>query len=246
MLEQIERRLRQGGGFGNFLAMLLTLLTSNWGIAVSALISVIVALSGAATNFFENHRVQIGIGVFLATLWTLIGVLALVDRRKPRSVSMFPDYRYGLTFEGMIPNFVSTDSWMPEPGGLQFGIMLRNFTPGPIKYVLESLDIRLGTRSIPKYKPNSVSGYMARGSGRQAQGEGFPSGSMAEFYGKGPIKGTADFSVAYGPPEENSIRRLKISVELLMIFPPNGVIDLSKGLNIAFGAPIISEDDEPI
>jgi hypothetical protein len=69
---------------------------------------------------------------------------------------------------------------------------------------------------------------------------------MAEFYGKGEIKGTADLSVTYGPPDGPPIRRLKIGIEMTMIFPDRGNVDAAKGVALAYSDNILLEEDEPL
>jgi hypothetical protein len=102
------------------------------------------------------------------------------------------------------------------------------------------MDVRLGTRSIPKYKANLLSGYMARGAGREARTSGFDYNDVKELYGKGEIRGTIDFSTTYGPPEEAPVRRLTVSIEFILSLPADG-----NGMP-AYGDNIIEEHDEPI
>jgi hypothetical protein len=159
---------------------------------------------------------------FLAALWTIVGMTVLYDRRRPRKVQTHLDYRYRLTFEGLIPLFNLTSAKVPNAGALGFAIRLRNFSPGPLDYYLESVDIRLGTRTIPKYRLNAITGYLARGALRQVSPGGFEREAIAEFYGRGATKGTVEFSVTYGPPDEPPVRRLKLSIEFTLALPEEG------------------------
>ena len=246
MLQKFIRWLRGFGTIGTAIGTIVLFLTTSWAVAVSAAAALTAALWGGATSFFENHQVQVGIWMFLVTLWTLVGILYLVDRKRPRTTQPYPDYRFGLVFEGFNPNFVATNSGQPDPGSLNFLIQLRNFSSGPIRYTLESLVIQFGTRSIPKYKTNEVSGYLARGSGRQARGQPFLADHIKEFYGKGLINGVAEFTVTYGPPEGPPVRRLKVEMALFLTIPQDGVVDHQRGMMVGWGANIISEKDEAI
>ena len=243
-MASLQRFLRGLGPIGSFIANILSFLTVNWVVTVTTLISLWASLSDWAVAFVNAPGTRTFAFVFLVLLWTWIGLTVLIDRRRPRSVSTYPDYRYGLVFGGLTPNFVPTNTTMPEPGGLQFAVQLQNFSPVPIKYVLENFDIRIGSRTHEKYEPNSLSGYMARGSGRQARLLGFPSGTLNEFFGKEATKGTADISLCYGPPDGPPVRRLRISLELHLVFPKDGAaVD---GVGLGYGDSIKSEVDEPM
>jgi hypothetical protein len=232
--------LKRFGSVGSAIATVITILTANLGLTVSAAVGIAAGLFSWLHILVFSPSFLAAWTVFLLVLWTLIGVLYLIDRRKPRKIQVHQDYRYGLTFEGLTPIYIATNSGMPDPGGLQIGLQVRNFGPGPIKYVLEECDIRLGSRTIPKYPRESVSGPMARGAGRTVRAVGFPSGSLSEFYGAGLTKGTVDFSIAYGPPDAPPIRRLRMSFDIYIALPKDGVGQ------IGYGDAISHETDEPI
>jgi hypothetical protein len=119
--------LKKFGSAGNFISTLVTLVTANWGIALSAAAAVAAVVWTQLTSIVENQRVQIGIGVFLAVLWTIVGITALIDRKRPRKVQTHHDYRYGLTFEGISPNFTPPSSGLPNAGGIGFAIRTQKF-----------------------------------------------------------------------------------------------------------------------
>jgi hypothetical protein len=103
-MRDFTRWLRGLGPVGTLVANLLAFLTANWGTAVSVAAGLIVALWASAVSLVQNPAVQSGGEVFLVTLWTIVGVLFIFDRTKPRPIRSVPDYRYGLTFEGLNPN----------------------------------------------------------------------------------------------------------------------------------------------
>lgn len=238
--------LRGLGDFGGKVADLLTLLMTNWQLVLSALIALAAGGLGWLRAFVSNPITLTIAGVFLAALWTTIGLLFLVDRRKPRLVQTHQDYRYGLTFEGLTPNFIPANSGMPSAGGLQLALNIRNFSPGPVKYSLEAVDIRLGSRTTQKYKANDISGNMARGAGRQSRPHGFEAKSLKEFYGAGVTKGTADFSITYGPVDGPAVRRLKISMEIYFVFPKDGAVGPEEGQQLGYSDNIVTEIEEDI
>lgn len=223
--------LRSFGPIGTFISTVLAILTANWAVVVSAVGGIIAALWTSAFYFFQQSAVQIGIGVFLASLWTIIGVIVLTDRRKPRLVRSYQDYRYGLTFEGMFP-LLEKDN---EEGALQFSLQLRNYSMGPIQYAIEHFDVRIGTRALPKWEGKDKRVYMPRGAGRTSGQVPFKKDDIKEFFGK-RVMGTAEFSIAYGHPEESPVRRLTMILELTIAFNENA---------LGFNANILEEKDEP-
>lgn len=232
--------LRELGPIGAFIANALMFLTTNWGVVASALIGLLAGLSSWAVHAFQIPAVYVSVGVFLAALWTVVGVTSLMDRRRPRLIQPYQDYRYGLTFEGLAPVFTQSNSDMPEPGSLQFHINTRNYGPGPLRYVLESVDVRIGTRASVKYKKDSVQGYMARGAARTVRPDSFKPGDLSEFFGKGITEGSIDFSICYGPPEGPLVRRLQMSLQLFFVFPKEA------GGGLGYSDSIILERDESI
>jgi hypothetical protein len=239
-------RLRAMGEWGGHLANVLTFLTTNWVVSLSALFGIATGLNDWLRALVVQPAVYVSAAAFLIMLWTIIGLTVLVDRRRPRKVQTHLDYRYGLTFEGAAPQFIPADSGVPQAGCLAIGVQMRNFSPGPIHYRIEASDVRLGNRAVPKYKANSVTGYMARGSGRTSTTGLFESKEIKEFYGAGLVEGTADFSYTYGPPDGPPIRRLKISLEISIHLPKDGVLKSELPHKLGFNCNILSEEDEPI
>jgi hypothetical protein len=124
--------LRWLGPVGTVIANAIVFLTTNWGVVVSAGLALITGAWMAAYEFIGQPRVILAIFIFLCALWTYIGFRILNDRRKATVITPERDYAYGLTWEGCLPNYV--------PGNetpLQFGLQLRNFSTGPLRYHIE-------------------------------------------------------------------------------------------------------------
>ena len=238
-MERLTKSLRALGPIGSFIANILSALTTNWVVTMTTLISIYAGASDWVVDFTQNPNVRAAIFVFLVLLWTYIGLTFLVDRRRPRLSTPYPDYRYGLVFEGFSPLFTPLDAALPHPGSLMFAIVVRNFSSAPIKYSLDSYDLRIGSRTTDKFTA-VVTAYLARGSARNTRGAGFLGGVLDEFFGKGDTKGTADFAISYGPPDGPPVRRLRVSLELHIAFPKDGVGQLG------YADAILSEIDEPI
>jgi hypothetical protein len=232
-------RLRGLGPLGTATANILTFITTNWGLAVS----VIVAAGAASIDWLRDLALTpatyVGIGVFLAVLWTTIGITVLIDRRRPRIVQTHTDYRWGLTFEGFLTRYIGASDPSPEPGALHFGVLLRNYLPGPVRYEFEHIDIRIGTRAIPRILPGTLFGFMTRGAGRTSTIRGFVQGELKEFWNKTEATiGSAEFWITYGPAEGPPVRRLKMRLETHMLI-------LQDGNAFGWQDNIISEIDEP-
>ena len=223
--------LRSFGPAGTAAATAITFLTTNWPLTMSAILGVVAAIWSSALSFFQFPAVQVGVGVFLAALWTTIGILHLIDRTRPRLVRQIPDYRYGLTFEGILPNtdLKNEDMW------LSFVLQIRNFSQAPIRYEVEQFDFRIATRALPKPTKKLV-GYLARGGGKQISPSQFKKDEVREYFDK-RVKGTAEIVVAYGHPEEKPVRRLIIKAEITLHLPPDG------NGQMGFGADILEEND---
>jgi hypothetical protein len=159
LMQSITKFFGRFGSAGTAIANVLVFLTTNWGVVMSAVLGLVAAIYGGAYDVASNPRVQVGIGTFVAVLWTIIGILVLVDRRKPRLIRSYQDYRYGLTFEGMSP-ILDKDN---EEAALQFSLQLRNYSMGPIQYAIEHFDVRIGSRALPEWKSEGKTVYMPRG-----------------------------------------------------------------------------------
>ena len=232
--------LRGLGPIGAFAANALTFLTMNWPLTMSAFAGLLAAVWAALTYFVLRPSVEAAAGTFLFVLWTCVGILAITDRNRPRLVRSHQDYRYGLTFEGIIPNYLPVNAPIPKAGSLGIAAQFRNFGPGPLRYEIETFEVRLGSRSLPKLKKGILFGFMARGAGRTSSHEAFPPEQLKEFYGQGEIKGTVDLSVVYGAPEGPPIRRFILGMEITVVLPEDGSASFGWGTNI------VTDRDEPI
>lgn len=232
------RWLRGLGPVGSAAADVVTFLSTNWVPVMGTIVAIGASLNEWATNVVHSPVVQTFFEAFLATLWTLVGILYLYDRTKPRSVKVAADYRYGLTFEGIAPNIDpgNDDLW------IGFLIQLRNFSQAPIKYTVDQFDFRIGSRALPK--PSKVlDGYLPRGGGKAICPSRFSKDDVREFFGR-RVTGTAEFSITYGHPEEPPLRRLKLSFAVTLHIAADG--NITQESPLGFGADILSETDESI
>jgi hypothetical protein len=121
---------------------------------------------------------------------------------------------------------------------LGFGIQLRNFSSGPIKYTVEEFDLRIANRALPKIPKGSLFGFMARGAGRTSFSPAFKRSDFKELLGR-RLEGTANFAMTYGHPESPPARKLSISMAVYL------EITIEAG-PIGFGGSILDESDQPL
>ncbi len=234
-MDSFIKSLRKLGPLGTALANVLTLITTNWPLAMSAIVAIWTALSDWAFGLASNARLHVAVLVFLALLWTFVGITVLIDRRRPRSVRTHPDYRYGLTFEGINPNIDAQN----DVGWLTFGIQLRNFSQAPILVRFDHFDVRIGTRAIPKATQKNVTGYLPRGGGRVMSVPPFKKEDVKEFFGK-RVTGTAEFAILYGHPESEPVRKLRMTIDITLGLPA----EEAQPALVVWGADIVQEIDE--
>ena len=215
------------------LATIAKVIATPWGAAVTTL----TALAAAAGLWLADwQHVQYwlaSLATFVGIIWAAAGIVWLGTRSEPHVVTSYRDYAYGLTFEGLIPHY------HPDRAdeALGFGIQLRNFSVGPIRYVVEEFDVRIGNRALPKVKKGHLTSIMSRGAGRLSNTVAFSKEDIAGLVGKN-AKGVVDIAIDYGHPEEPPIRRLNVGLDV--------TLDFSNPPSLTFAAGIRSESDKAI
>jgi hypothetical protein len=232
-MQKFIKWLRSLGWLGNLLGYLIFIATTNWVLVMSAIVGIWLGVSQWGVRFVHNANVQTVVIVFLVTLWTIIGLLVLRDRRKPIITQPYQDYRYGLTYEGCVPLYFPQKEEL-----LQFGLQLRNYSSGPLRSQLENFQILIDDRILPYDKSTPLTTIMPRGGFRIFRTPPFKRSSLKDFFGQRKI-GRADFSILYGDPEQPPIRRLKMTLELILEFKEDGS-------SLAYADNILEESDKPI
>lgn len=219
---------------GNFILWLGTLITYSWWSTIITAGSVALAAWRWGKSVIVKPLFHSVVLVFVATLWTLIG-LSWLSRRKPKDVDAL---RYGITVEGITPVF--------EGIGLQFGIAVRNYSPVPLRYWVEEFEVKIDTRTLPtKYKQDSLTAMLPRGSQRTSSTNSFKMEHLMEFLGK-RVEGSLDFSIKYGDADKEPVRRTKMSLHIFLVFPNLPEQPIHGPLLLGFNSSILEESDEPI
>jgi hypothetical protein len=66
---------------------------------VSAVVAIFAAVVEWAYGIASNMHVQVGVGVFIAILWTCIGLRTLRLFKETKNVALVPEYKYCLNPE---------------------------------------------------------------------------------------------------------------------------------------------------
>ncbi len=222
-------RLRSLGTLGGHTATVLTFLTTNWALTMSTVAAAIVGFWDQATAFAGDPKTRSVILVFLAVLWTSIGVRVIIAQNRPRIVKTAHEYPYSVIIEGIAPiyNQGSADR------AFSIAVNFRNVGAGPIRIRLEELRIVVGDRTLPD-SPSPADMVLARLAARAYQSGGFKRDVL-----KGEMTGSLTFSVIYGPPDGNFIRRFKLRAKI-------HVVEAGADGKLGFGHDILEESDTAV
>jgi hypothetical protein len=220
--------LRAMGPVGSFLANVIALLATSWGVVLSALLGVGATFWAFATDFVQDPRIQTGAEVFLAVFWTYIGFVVLRTKRLPTSVRIYHDYAYGLAFE-MAQLAIDPDL----PDHLAVNFSFRNVSAGPIKCRVEDMRVILAGRTAdhPDSMPKE---FMIP----RVTAKGYRSAAIPWDQSKNStIKGAADLTIIYGHPEIGYERKLRMKFELGIAFEHQKMVGFTAGIGSEIDTP---------
>lgn len=243
-IKPMEAKLpKQLGWLATSLAWIASVFPNVWVVILTSVAATSVLIFTVGIRWLESPALHSAILVFLAVLWTLIGIIWLRERRKPVEIFPLRDYRYGLTFQGIVPTLDLNN----DDGALQMGIAFQNYSPGPLRYEVEKFAVWIDTRSLPETDNSFIPIFMPRGAGRTSNGRPFKKMHIKEFLGR-RCEGTLSFSIAYGDVDDSRpSRRLKMSFTTYFVFPSDEAV-INNGMPPPFGfnAIITKESDELI
>ncbi|MCI0556689.1 MAG: hypothetical protein L0287_37595 [Anaerolineae bacterium] len=170
-----------------------------------------------------------GLGVFVATIWGINGIIWARRQSRPSKARMAFDYSYGIALDEVIPAHDEGN----EMNCLEFRFQIRNVAPGPMKYKAERIDVIIGDRIRTS---RDIVGILPRNSWIQLKIGGFEK-TMVNALDDRTV-GTHEFSIIYGHPQDEYSRRAKKKIRF----------DLVKKDGKVTGAPwvILEENDDPI
>lgn len=230
----MQRKTARFTRVAGFFVAVANMLVTPWGAAMTTAAGL---LASASLWLASPGNVSYWVGsilIFAGVIWSAAGIAWLGTRGQPTITKPHQDYRYSLTFEGLHPNYTPDDLERT----LGFRMDLRNFSGGPLRYVVREYDVRLGKRALPRIKKGHLQGLMARGAGRTSSTDPFSAEDIKDLIGK-VTHGTVDIVVDYGPPDGPFVSTLTLGFDI--------VLDLTRGNGVpAWGANIREERDTPV
>lgn len=233
-MDRFIKFLRSQGGFWNYVATFVSLITTNWAVAMSTVIAFTTSLWQSALQWVQQPSVYVFAGVFLFSLWTLIGISTLRGRNKPILVRGVQDYAYGLIQEGITE--ISLGIFPQEHHhaglrGLNITFGFRNVSNGILLLKTEELRVIVNGRTsedttavemiLPKFAVKSV---------RAA-------GVLVDVPSKGT--GTITLKVVYGHPDEKPTRKYTLRLKAQFAFS-------DEPDKCGLQTEVIEDNDEPI
>jgi hypothetical protein len=199
-----------------FLSNIISLITTNWPITLSLIFSGATVTWDYLSNFAGRPNVQMAAGVFIFTLWTIIGIRWMLREGKPLPVRIEHDLSYSLVLENVNPIYNPKSEL---PFALHF--MLRNVGSAPVRLRLSELTIVLNERILPK-SPPPPDIILPRTGTRVIASAGFKR-DLFSTATMGKVPGYATFAVVYGTLDSQSEapefqRELKVEFDLNLDF----------------------------
>ena len=148
-----------------------------------------------------------GLGVFVATIWGINGIIWLHRQRRPSKAQVTFDYSYALALEEVVSSLdvINTDNT------LELRLKIRNHANGPMKFLVERFHTTIEDRFWTT--PAKIEGVLPRAGGITLfPGGGFKKEAFDKFADK--TNGRLDFSILYGHPEDSLSRRATKTLKL--------------------------------
>ena len=183
------------------------------GAVVSGALAVLALLWAQSLAFFSEPRTQLAIGLWLAILWTYIGLRVLANLRAVHRVRPDPDYRYCINPEGYM---LAVDPEATAGLALSVWFNFRNATAWPLSLKIEFFEVRVDDRVSPS-GPKQIEMILPRSSARTIRSGGF----RQEVLRQESSPGTLSATIVYGAPGEPPLRRYKFNAKLLLVFKRN-------------------------
>lgn len=177
----------------------------------------------------------VALGVFVAGIWGLNGIIWLRRQRRPSKEHVTFDYSYGLALEEVVPSLDLTNI----NNTLEIRLKIRNHATGPIKFLVEEFHTTIEDRFWTT--PVQFNGVLPRmGAITLFPGGGFKKDAFDRFEER--TKGRLKFSILYGHPDDKLSRRTT-KILNLNIFKRTGEKEL---LTVVVNWTIESETDVAI
>lgn len=168
--------------------------------------------------------------VTLAAAVTLTNQIGLLFGR-PLATRQSQEYAYGLALTS-VP--IAYEPWQ-QGGVLQISLNLTNCVQGPIEYCVERFDLLVHDRAVLGGKFQSRRGVVRAGAANLFMHPPYPRESIEPLMEQ-KVSGAIELDIAYGPPGQRPIRRLRMKLAVTL----NLFQDRQKG---GLGYLIVEESD---
>jgi len=175
------------------------------------LVSIILAIGAAYWAFIAKWghlpTALVALGVFVAGIWGLNGIIWLRRQRRPSKARVTFDYSYGLALEDLIPALDLTNA----DNTLEVRLRIRNHATGPVKLMVEKIHTTIEDRFWTT--PNKIDAVLPRNAATTIfPGGGFKKDAFDKF--AATTEGRLEFSILYGHPDDKLSRRTTKTLRL--------------------------------
>ena len=181
-------------------------LTAQWSVVVSATLSIGAAYWAWATQWGYLPVALVALGVFVASIWGLNGILWLRRQSRPSRARISFDYSYGLPLENVVGSLDPEN----KDNTLEIRLVVRNVASGPAKVLLEKMRVTIEDRfvevtNIPFVLPRDLRLTVIPNAGFKLE-------AYRKF--KDRTTGQLEYSMLYGHPSEAYSRRATKTLQL--------------------------------
>jgi len=193
------------GDFVGWGSALVTFLTTNWTLLVTAVLAMWASSLKAVFDFANNPHVNLAIQLFVLAFWTYVGIRFLVSLRDTSRVFVAQDFRYGISPDGYS---LGLDHKSDE-NAFQLGVHFRNHVNSAVKIKVEQFRILIDDRTCPE--GDHIELILPRIAVR-----GIRSASFKKDVIKENMNGIVELKLIYGDPDGEYIRRFHMKVKVFI------------------------------
>lgn len=247
-MQSLIKYLRSLGGVWSYVAIVITVATTNWPLLVSTIVAFCVSLNTTVLEWVEKPAIQVFAGVFLFSLWTIIGLSILRNRKIPNpveitnnpvSVRTVHDYAYGLILDGISVSagrFPKSHPTYPNGDALMLTCNYRNVSQGPLRVRIEHYRVILNNRT------NDEDPFQSDRIFSRLQAMGMRSGGVPIDDDDSNLSGTISLQFIYGHPDSDYVRRYHLKVNIQVIIHSRN----SDSISVSMDNSGLEIKDDPI
>jgi len=195
-------------GHIHLVSWLADLVVHGWTYAVSGAAATLFGRWAFISHYGALPVALVALFVFVAAVWSLNGLVWLNGQRRPSRARIKFDYTWGLAVDNVVPGLDLEN----KQNTLEFRMIVRNATNGPIRVHLKTMTVTIEDRF---YTFSDVSFVLSMGGSTTVIPDaGFDSTAYSSF--KDRTVGTLTYEAEYGHPSDRyarvSARKLELHV----------------------------------